>query len=133
MRRLLVEIVTERPADLLGEFVVQDIDQPTDVIADVPDVQVLAFAVTGIHHLAQVGNNIRHRLAARQRLVAQVVQPAATAVRVQELFRDGLQFRFSRANIRSHRSLTCSRSNGTALWYDSRRDTSEGRRDKHKR
>ena len=47
-------IVPEGAGDLLGEAVVQAVDEVADMVADVPHVQVLAAAVAGIKDFAEV-------------------------------------------------------------------------------
>ena len=47
-------VVAEGPGDLLGQAVVEAVDQVADVVGDVPHVEVLPPAVAGIEDLAEV-------------------------------------------------------------------------------
>ncbi len=51
---VLARLVAQRPADLLGERVVQPVDQVADVVGDVAQVQAVAAAIAGIEDLLQV-------------------------------------------------------------------------------
>ena len=73
-------VVPEGPGDLLGELVVQAVDQVADVVLDVADVQVLPAAVAGVEDLAEVVEDLDDLAIARQRRVAEVVDPAAFLV-----------------------------------------------------
>ena len=76
----------------MGELVVQRVDQVADVVVDVADVQVLPPAVAGVEHLVEVVDDVGDRVAAGQRLVAEVVEPAALGVGRDELVGDRRQF-----------------------------------------
>ncbi len=72
----------QRPADLLGELVVQAVDQVADVEADIAMVQPLAAAVAGEEDLLEVLYRLDHRLVLGQRAVVQVVHRAQVIVRL---------------------------------------------------
>ena len=61
-------------------------------------------AVTGIEDVVQVGEDVDHRLAAGQRLMAQMIEPAAFGVSGHERFGDFRQF-FFETNVGSHRTI----------------------------
>ena len=101
VRGFLAQFVAQRAGDLLGQLVVQAVDQAADVVLDVADVQVLPPAVAGVEHLEEVGEDVGDRVAAGQRLVAEVVEPAALGVGVDELVGDLRQL-FLEADVRGH-------------------------------
>ena len=101
VRGFLAQLVAQRAGDLLGQLVVQGIDEAADVVADVPDVQVLPLAVAGVEHLEEVGDDVGDRVAVRQRFVREVVQPAALGVRLDQLVGDRRQLLLE-SDVRGH-------------------------------
>jgi hypothetical protein len=87
--------------NLLGQLVMQAVDQVADVVLDVADVEVLPADEAGIEHVHQVRDDFDNRFAARQGFVAEVVDPAALGVRRHEGFRD-LRQSFLETKVGSH-------------------------------
>ena len=102
VRAFFAQLVPQRAGDLRGQFVVQRVDQVADVVADVPDVQVLALAVPGEQDFVQIVHDPRDRVAVGQRFVREVVEPAALGVGLDEPVGDRGEF-FLQTNVRSHR------------------------------
>ena len=73
-------VVAEGPGDLLGQPVVQAVDQVAHVVGDVAHVQVLPAAVARVEDLAQVGQDLDHLAIAGQWAVAQVMDRPAFLV-----------------------------------------------------
>ena len=77
---VLAGLVAKRPADLLGQLVVQPVDQIAHVVGDVAQVQPVAAAIAGIEDLLQVFGSVDDRVVVRQRAMAQVVDRADLGV-----------------------------------------------------
>ena len=80
-RSLRLAVVPQGPGDLMGEPVVEAVDQVADVVADVPHVEVLAAAEARVEDLAEVGQDLDDLAIAGQGRMAEVVDPAALLVR----------------------------------------------------
>ena len=93
--------VAQDARDLLHEIVVQAIHEIADMVLDIPDVEVLAPAITGIENLRQVGEDFDHAFPAGQGLVPQMIDVAALGVRRYQRLGDFGQA-FFQANIRGH-------------------------------
>ena len=85
--------MAEGAGDLLGQAVVQAVDQVADVVGDVAQVQVLPAAVAGVEDLPEVGQDLDDLPVARQRRVAQVMDRAAFLVGLDDASRDRRQRR----------------------------------------
>src|SRR5262249_39536870 len=70
----------ECTGDLLGQAIVQAVDQVADVIGDVADVQVLPTAVAGVEDLPEIGQDVDDLAVTGERRMAQVVDRAAVLV-----------------------------------------------------
>jgi len=90
--------------DLLGQLVVQAVDEIADVVFDVAQVQVLPSAVARVHDLQEIIQDFDDGVAARQRSVAQMVEPAALGVRADESFDDFRQG-FFESQIGGHEDI----------------------------
>ena len=95
-------VVAEAAGDLLAEAAVDRIELGADVVDDVARVQLLVAAVAGEQHLPQVGQDAGDGLPTGQRFEAQVVQPAAGRVRLDQLVGDGLQSRLAQPGVGGH-------------------------------
>ena len=80
----LAAVVLEGAGDLDRQPVVEPVDQVADVVADISHVQILAPAVTGVEDLAEVLEDLDDLAVARQGLMAEVVDPAAFLVRLDQ-------------------------------------------------
>ena len=61
------------PADLHGELIVQAIDQVTDMVGHVAEMEILSPPIAGIEDLFEVFACRHHRIAVGQRAVAEVM------------------------------------------------------------
>src|SRR5262245_50790714 len=93
--------MAQSAGDLHRQLVVQAVDQVPNVILDVAHVQVLSAHVTGIKNVEQVGDALDDGFAARQRLVAQVIDVPAISVGGHKGLGD-LRQTFFQANVSSH-------------------------------
>ena len=59
--------MTQCPGDLLGEFVVEAVDQVADMVGDVARMQLLSSLVAGVDDLHQVLCDSHHRVVVWQR------------------------------------------------------------------
>ena len=66
-------VVAKSAGDLLGQAVVQGIDQAADVLADVGTIQVLPPAVAGIEDLPQISQDFDEFAIAGQGAVAEMM------------------------------------------------------------
>ena len=94
-------VVAERPGDLLGQAVVQAVDQVAHVVSDVPHVQVLTPAVARVEDLPEVGQNLDDLAIAGQGRVAQVVDRSAFLVGLDDPFGDRRE-RLLEPEVRGH-------------------------------
>ena len=94
-------LVAQGAGDLLGQLVVQAIDQVADVILNIADVQVLPPPVPGIEDVHQIAEDIDDGLATGQRFVAEMAGPAAFGVGGDDGFGD-FGKRFFQTNISGH-------------------------------
>jgi hypothetical protein len=104
LRLLLAILVAQGAGDLLGEFVVQAVDQVADVVLDVAQVQVLPTPITGIKNIHQVGDDFDDGVATGQRFMAEMAGAAALGIGGDNRFGDFRQG-FLQANIRGHGRL----------------------------
>ena len=70
-------VVAEGAGDLLGQPVVQAVDQLADVVRNVAPIQILPPAVAGVEDLPQIAQDVDDFAIARQRAMAEVVDRAA--------------------------------------------------------
>ena len=94
-------IVPQGPGDLLGELVVQAVDQVADVVFDVADVQVLPPPVTGKENVHQVRQDMDDGIPAWQRPMPEVMDVAALGIGGDQRLGD-LRQSFLQANVGGH-------------------------------
>ena len=87
-RLRIVAFVPQGPGDLLGQLVVQPVDQVADVIFDVADMQILPAHVAGVEDIHQIGEDVDNGFPAGQRLMAEVIDVPALGVRGHQRFGD---------------------------------------------
>ena len=97
----MVVFMAQSPSNLLGEFIVQPVDDIPYVKLNVADVQILAPAITGIQNVHEVGQDIHNRFAARKRRVAEVVDSTALGIGGDQSFSNFRQG-FFQANVGGH-------------------------------
>ena len=74
--------VAQSAADLLGELVVQPIDQIAHVVGDIPQMEILAASVAGVENLLEVLARGDDRVVVGERAVAEIVDCGNVLIRL---------------------------------------------------
>ncbi len=89
------------PGDLRRQFVVQAIDEVTDVVGDVADMQTFSPPVAGIEDFLEVIQDRDNRVILRQRTMAQVVDDTDFGIGLDDTISQARQL-FFQAEVGSH-------------------------------
>ena len=93
-------LVPQRPGDLLGQLVVQPVDQVAHVVGHVAQVQTVAAPIAGIEDVLQALGDLDDGLVVRQRAVAEVADAGQLGVRLtMRSVSSGSSFSFFRMSV----------------------------------